>query len=338
MKNRPTVISLFSGCGGLDLGFHDAGFEVVYANDIAPSVKATYEHNIGPIDIRDICDVDKTNLPECDVILAGVPCQPFSNAGNRGSMQDKRGILFQEVIKIVNLKRPKVVLFENVRGFLSSKDDNGISMPERIKLDLKKHGYTLHYQLLNAADYEVPQNRYRVIMVGIRDDLNKTFPFPEPIGNKDKLTVRGVIEKKKPKNEKQEVWNLSPQSIAIAEHIPEGGSWKNVPYDKLPPRLQKIRDNIKKYRSPNFYRRFSSDEIMGTITAASTPENSGIIHPLELRRYSVREIARFQSFPDSFKFIGESVSQKYKMIGNAVPVKLAFHIARKIKEEVFVEI
>jgi DNA (cytosine-5)-methyltransferase 1 len=338
VKNRPTVISLFSGCGGLDLGFHDAGFEVVYANDIAPSVKATYEHNIGPIDIRDICDVDKTNLPECDVILAGVPCQPFSNAGNRGSMQDKRGILFQEVIKIVNLKRPKVVLFENVRGFLSSKDDNGISMPERIKLDLKKHGYTLHYQLLNAADYEVPQNRYRVIMVGIRDDLNKTFPFPEPIGNKDKLTVRGVIEKKKPKNEKQEVWNLSPQSIAIAEHIPEGGSWKNVPYDKLPPRLQKIRDNIKKYRSPNFYRRFSSDEIMGTITAASTPENSGIIHPLELRRYSVREIARFQSFPDSFKFIGESVSQKYKMIGNAVPVKLAFHIARKIKEEVFVEI
>lgn len=337
MKNEPKVISLFSGCGGLDLGFHDAGFEVVYANDIASSVKATYEHNIGSIDIQDICDVDKTSLPDCDVILAGVPCQPFSNAGNRGSMQDKRGVLFQEVIKIVDIKKPKVVLFENVRGFLSSKDDNGISMPERIKVELKKYGYTLHYKLLNASDYEVPQNRYRVIMVGIRDDLNKFFSFPEPICNKGTLTVKGVIEKKMPRDEKQEVWNLSPQSIEIAKHIPEGGSWKNVPYENLPPRLKKIRDNIKKYRSPNFYRRFSRNEIMGTITAASTPENSGIIHPLELRRYSVREIARFQSFPDTFKFIGESVSQKYKMIGNAVPVKLAFHVAKKIKKEVFDE-
>jgi DNA (cytosine-5)-methyltransferase 1 len=337
VKNKPKVISLFSGCGGLDLGFHDAGFEVVYANDIASSVKLTYEHNLGPIDIRDICDVDKTLLPDCDVILAGVPCQPFSNAGNRGSMKDERGILFREVIEIVDLKRPKVVLFENVRGFLSSKDDQGITMPERIKSELKLHGYTLHYELLNASDYDVPQNRFRVIMIGIRDDLNKSFTFPEPLSNKDRLTVRNVIEKNKPDNEKEEVWKLSPQSIEIAQHIPEGGSWKNVPYDKLPPRLKKIRDNIKKYRSPNFYRRFSRDEIMGTITAASTPENSGIIHPLELRRYSVREIARFQSFPDHFKFIGNSISQKYKMIGNAVPVKLAFHIGKNIKELIFDE-
>lgn len=337
MISKPKVISLFSGCGGLDLGFHDAGFDIVYANDISPSVKETYEHNIGPIDIKDICDVDKQQLPECDIILAGVPCQPFSNAGNRGSMQDKRGVLFQKVIKIVDLKRPKVVLFENVRGFLSSKDDNGISMPERIKAELKEHGYTLYYKLLNASDYEVPQNRYRVIMVGVRDDLNKSFSFPEPFSDKQSLTVRSVIEKEKPQNEEQEIWKLSPQSIEIAKHIPEGGSWKNVSYEKLPPRLKKIRDNIKKYHSPNFYRRFSRDEIMGTITAASTPENSGIIHPLELRRYSVREIARFQSFPDSFKFIGESVSQKYKMIGNAVPVKLAFYIAKKIKIGIFDE-
>lgn len=335
MTKKPKVISLFSGCGGLDLGFHEAGFDIVYANDIAESVKQTYEYNLGKIDIRDICEVNKAELPDCDIVLAGVPCQPFSNAGNRGSMQDKRGVLFQEVVKIVDLKRPKVVLFENVRGFLSSKDDNGVPMPERIEAELKEYGYTLYYKLLNAADFEVPQNRYRVIMVGIREDLKKTFIFPEPFTSKEHLTVRGVIEKPKPLDEEEEVWKLSPQSIEIAKHIPEGGSWKNVPYEMLPPRLKKIRDNIKKYRSPNFYRRFSRDEIMGTITAASTPENSGIIHPLELRRYSVREIARFQSFPDNFKFIGGSVAHKYKMIGNAVPVKLAYHVAKKIKKDIF---
>ena len=337
MKTKPKVISLFSGCGGLDFGFHNAGFNIVYANDIAESVKKTYKHNLGSIDIRDICEVNKSELPECDIILAGVPCQPFSNAGNRGSMRDKRGVLFQEVIKIMDLKRPKVVLFENVRGFLSSKDDNGVPMPQRIEKELKKHGYNLFYKLLNASDYEVPQNRYRVIMVGVRNDINKIFSFPEPFTDKKKLIIGKVIGKSKPIDEEEEIWNLSPQSIDIAKYIPEGGSWKNVPYEKLPPRLKKIRDNIKKYRSPNFYRRFSRDEIMGTITASSTPENSGILHPLELRRYSVREIARFQSFPDSFKFIGCSIANKYKMIGNAVPVNLAYHIAKKIKEDIFDE-
>lgn len=332
---KPKAISLFSGCGGLDLGFHQAGFEIVYANDIAESVRETYEFNLGQIEIKDICNVDKLLLPECDIVLAGIPCQTFSNAGNRGSMSDKRGQLFQEVIKIVDLKRPRVVLFENVRGFLSSKDDNGILMPKRIELELKNHGYNLYFKLINASDFEVPQNRYRVILVGVRADLNKTFDFPIPVLDKTKLTVGNVINRPKPIDDIEEVWGLSPQSIEIARNIPEGGSWKNVPYEFLPDRLKRIRDEIKKYRSPNFYRRFSQKEIMGTITAASTPENSGIIHPLELRRYSVREIARFQSFPDEFKFIGSSVSQKYKMIGNAVPVKLAFHIATKIKKDIF---
>ena len=232
-------------------------------------------------------------------------------------------------------KKPKVVLFENVRGFLSSKDDQGIPMPQRIESELKQHGYKLFYKLLNASDYNVPQNRYRVIMVGVRDDLKKSFEFPEPIAGKSLLTVGSVLSQPAVKGEDVEVWGLSPQSLSIAKHIPEGGSWKNVPYEHLPPRLKKIRDNLKKYRSPNFYRRFSREEIMGTITAAATPENSGIIHPLEDRRYSVREIARFQSFPDDFKFVGATTSQKYKMIGNAVPVNLANQIALKIKKDLF---
>ena len=332
---KPRVVSLFSGCGGLDLGFHKAGFEIVFANDIQNPVKETYEKNLGSIFIGDIYDIDKKSLPDCEVVLAGVPCQPFSNAGNRGSMKDKRGTLFQQVLEIVDNKRPDIVIFENVRGFTSAKDDFGIKMPERIKADLKRHRYNLEYRLLNAADYQVPQNRYRVILVGVREDLGKTFEFPNPIKLTAKSTVGAIISKPYPKSEEQELWALSPQIKALSKHIPEGGSWKAIPYDILPLRLKKIRDQMKKYRSPNFYRKFSREEIMGTITAAATPENSGILHPLELRRYSVREIARFQSFPDTFKFVGTSTANKYKMIGNAVPVKLAYHIAMKIKKDFY---
>ncbi len=169
---KPRMISLFSGCGGLDAGFHAAGYEIVFANDIEKSVEETYRYNLGDITIGDIADIDKESLPECDIITAGIPCQPFSSAGNRGSTNDGRGNLFKQVMDAVDAKRPTVVLFENVRGFLSSKDNSGISMPERIRYELKQHNYNLYYKLLNASDYEVPQNRYRVILVGIREDLD----------------------------------------------------------------------------------------------------------------------------------------------------------------------
>lgn len=334
-NKKPTVMALFAGCGGLDLGFTQAGFEIVYANDIDKAVKETYEANLGPIEIADIRFVDKNKLPYADVIVAGIPCQPFSNAGNRGSMNDIRGNMFSEVIEILKIKKPKIVLFENVRGFLSAKDDRGITMPDRVKADLKKNGYNFYYKLLNSSDYEVPQNRNRVVMIGVRKDIDKGFEFPSPISNKKSLTVGHVIGKSLPKGEKHEVWDLSPQSDKIISFIPEGGSWKNVPKKHLPERLLKIRNDMQKYRSPNFYRRFSRDEIVGTITAAATPENSGILHPLEDRRYSVREIARFQSFPDTFKFVGLSTRAKYKMIGNAVPVNLGKHIAIALKKQYF---
>ena len=333
---KPKVIGLFSGCGGLDLGFHNAGFDIVYANDIDPAVKETYEKNIGPIEIKDFCKVDKNALPDADIVLAGIPCQPFSNAGNRQSMKDLRGNLFKEVLDLLEIKQPKIVIFENVRGFLSSKDDNGVFMPDRMAIELQNHGYNLHLKLLNASDYGVPQNRHRVFMVGIRSDLDEGFSFPTPLLDKSKLTVGSVINKEFPQNEEQEVWKLSPQSQNLVKFIPEGGSWKNVPTSELPERLKKIRNDMKKYRSPNFYRRFAQQEIMGTVTAAATPENSGILHPLENRRYSVREIARFQSFLDDFKFVGASTSQKYRMIGNAVPVNLAFHMANSIHNQYFV--
>ncbi len=336
LKNQPRVVSLFSGCGGLDLGFHQAGFNIVFANDIEKSVADTYRFNLGEILIKDINDVClDTEIPnEIDVVLAGIPCQPFSNAGNRKSMGDERGNLFSSVMNIVDQKKPKAVLFENVRGFISSKDDMGIPMPKRIENELAVHGYKTYWKLLKASDFEVPQNRFRVIIIGLRADVTTEFLFPEPIYSDD-LSVKTVIENSKLVDEEFEVWPLSPQAKKLSSYIPPGGSWKCVPDEVLPDRLKRIRKEIKKYRSPNFYRKFNLDEVMGTVTSAATPENSGILHPLENRRYSVREIARFQSFPDSFKFVGSSIPSKYKMIGNAVPPRLAYHIAKSLKKQVF---
>jgi DNA (cytosine-5)-methyltransferase 1 len=334
----PKVIGLFSGCGGLDYGFKNAGFEIVYSNDIEKSVKETYEFNLNhKINIEDIRLVDKKTIPQADVIIAGIPCQPFSNAGKRESTKTSDGNLFLQVLEIIatQKKKPSVVIFENVRGFLSSKDCDGVAMVERFKDEMLELGYQTNYRLLNAADYGVPSNRYRVFIVCILDKLNIKFEFPESEIMKNPITVGDVISKPLPKNEIQEVWDLPPSTMKIIHYIKEGGSWKDIPYNELSNAHKKIRDDMKKYHSPNFYRRFGRNEVMGTITAASTPENSGILHPLENRRYSVREIARFQSFPDDFKFIQASVAKKYKMIGNAVPPILAELIATEIKKQIF---
>ena len=197
-------------------------------------------------------------------------------------------------------------------------------------------GYNVVYKLLNASDYGVPQNRQRVFFVGVRKDLGITFVFPKKQSHKN-LTLRNILDI--PEGLPNQVdWVLSPQALEMIEYIPEGGSWKNVPYEHLAPRFQRIRNDMKKYRSPNFYRRFSRNEINGTITASAQPENCGIIHPTENRRYTIREIARIQSFPDDFVFIDNSpknITAMYKVIGNAVPVTLAQNIATAIMEQVF---
>ena len=336
-RKSPKVISLFSGCGGLDFGFQKAGYDIVYANDIWSSVKKTYEYNLKhEIIIDDITKVNKTNIPQGEVILAGIPCQPFSNAGKRKSTKDKDGNLFLQVIDVVKnqKKKPKVVVFENVRGFLSSKDENGKPLTDRFSEEMEGLGYITKFELINAANFGVPSNRFRIFIVCYLKSMKKEFFFPKPLGI-ETPTVGDIISMKLPKDENQEVWDLPPSSKKIVKFIKEGGSWKDVPYDELAPRHQRIRDNMKKYRSPNFYRRFSRKEIMGTITATSSPENSGILHPLEDRRYSVREIARFQSYPDTFKFVDASIQNKYKMIGNSVPPMLSMHIAKSILTSIF---
>lgn len=338
-KTTPKLVSLFSGCGGMDKGFENAGFKRVWANDFDADAQAVFKLNLGDIDGRDITEVPVEDIPDCEILTAGFPCQPFSNAGNRKGVYDARGELYLECLRIIESKKPKVVLFENVKGLLSSKHQSGKKLIDVIKDDLEKIGYKVTYKVVNASDYGVPQNRERMILVGFRDDIGKTFVFPPIQEDKTGLTLRHVLEI--PKNvPNQTFWPYSPQAQNMIEQIPEGGSWKNIPYENLSPRFKRIRDDMKRYHAPNFYRRFSRDEINGTITASAQPENCGITHPTENRRYTIREIARIQTFPDDFIFIDDTLKDivaMYKVIGNAVPCHLAEVIGTAIYDQVFME-
>lgn len=335
-QHSPKLVSLFSGAGGMDVGFRQAGYRIVFANDFDKDAQRIHELNLGPIDPRDIREIKESEIPNCDILTAGFPCQPFSNAGLRKGVDDPRGTLYLECLRIIKEKQPKVIVFENVKGLMSSKDHQGNKLIFTLKNDLENLGFDVSYKVVNASDYQVPEKRERLLIIGIQKCLGVHFQFPTAMP-KDNLALKYIldIDDSIPN---QVDWKFSPQALKLVQMIPEGGSWKDVPYESLPPRLQRIRDNMKQYHAPNFYRRWSRNEICGTITASAQPENCGIIHPTENRRFNIREIARIQTFPDDFLFINETqkdISAMYKVIGNAVPCHLAYVIATAIKEQVF---
>jgi len=187
---KPKMVSLFSGCGGLDLGFEKAGFDIIWANDFDADAQAVYRLNLGEIDGRNILTVGEDEIPDCDILTAGFPCQPFSNAGSRKGVHDSRGMLYKECLRMISAKMPKVVVFENVKGLLSTKYIDGRNLADVIVEDLSimnDVGYDVVHQLINASDYDVPQNRQRVLFVGVRKDLGITFSFP-PKQAKEHLT------------------------------------------------------------------------------------------------------------------------------------------------------
>lgn len=388
------IVSLFSGCGGLDLGF-TGGFtfqgrnyerlntNIVFANDF--DIDATTCYNSNPLLtnegeeclLEDIRNINAEAIPNFDILIAGFPCQPFSNAGNRKGVNDAngRGTLFEECERIIEAKiaighRPKAFVFENVRGILSSKMPDGVTtVPEEIKQRMQRLGYNISMKLVCSSDYGVPQQRYRVFIIGIDNELGigcfnfdllnevvNEYNIPsKSFGNVEDLLL-GVILQGVENLHDNVVWEYSASTQRTVdliggcqhgleafqyfrngykiENLPsvvfEGRSWKNIPYDLLTPRFKKIADDPKRYHAPKFFRRFAFGEINGTITASAQPENCGITHPVENRRYSVRECARIQSFPDDYIFEAIPLQARYKVIGNAVPPVLAWVIAKSL--------
>lgn len=327
-----THVSLFSGCGGFDLGFHQAGFKTVFANDINSDACQTYRNNIGEIFDHDVREIGIPKIDKRpDVLTAGFPCQPFSNAGSRKGLEDDRGTLYQTALAFVRDLKPRSVVFENVRGLLSFKNGDKLLIQE-ICEELDALGYNVVFSLIDASRHNVPQKRLRVFIVGVeKSESSGLFSFPRPVDRQDLSLKHTILDLKNGVPNQRELMQLNPQAILIGSMVPEGGSWKNIPYEKLPDRLKKVSDNMERYRWPNFYRRFHRDEIAGTITAAFKPENAGVWHPTKMRIFSVREIARIQTFPDWFKFAGRTIKSKYQQIGNAVPPRLAYEVAKQIK-------
>lgn len=300
-KNKFTVVSLFSGAGGLDLGFKQAGFELVWANDIDSDCVATYKKNIGDeIVYGDASEIEESEIPDCDVVIGGFPCQGFSVANTKRSVLDERNTLYLQYVRILRAKKPKVFLAENVKGILSLGKGAVI---DAIVEDFSEAGYNVTYKLLNAADYGVPQTRERVIIVGVRKDLNCDYKFPEPSHNKD-----GDNGKKPWVTVKEALENIPDPDGPDADSVP------NNEYSKY-----KIVFNGYLGKRPVY-----ADQPAPTVTARGDRKGGVVIlpHYNHQRRMSVRELASIQGFPLDFKFIG-SRTDCYRQIGNAVPPPLA---------------
>jgi DNA (cytosine-5)-methyltransferase 1 len=307
------VVSLFSGAGGLDLGLIQAGHEVVWANDIDPDAVETYRRNIGKHIVGGpIESIASDDIPDCDVVVGGFPCQGFSQANMLRFEKDERNKLYLEFIRVLRDKQPSYFLAENVRGILSLAEGKAI---KKIEHDFEQCGYRVSKQLFNVADFGVPQNRWRVIIAGTRKDLpeNRAFEFPEGThGSASKILSRGS----KP-------WVAIGKALA---KIPDPDGEHTLPnhiYSKY------------KVTNRNFtgHRTTDPDKPSPTILARGNGGGGvcAIQHPRNHRRMSIRESATIQTFPLKFEFIG-AMNSCYRQVGNAVPVLFARRLGEKLAE------
>ncbi len=316
-KSKYSTIELFAGAGGTALGFENAGLDHVLLVENDKNAVATLKTNRPSWNVlnQDVREVDFSKY-KADVIEAGFPCQSFSYAGKKMGFEDIRGTLFFEFARSIKQVKPKIIVGENVKGLL--RHENGTTLETIINI-LKELGYRVAYKVLRAQYFDVPQKRERLIIIGVRNDLNYPIIFP-----KENTYIVGLRDALKdcPSSDGQEY----PQKKKdILDLIPPGGYWRD-----LPEKLQK------EYMGKSYYmgggktgmaRRLSWDEPSLTLTCSPAQKQTERCHPKETRPLNVREYARIQTFPDHWYFEG-STAARYKQIGNAVPVNLGFHIGR----------
>jgi len=323
------IISLFSGCGGLDLGFEKAGFRTAWANEFDKNICETFRHNFphAALDIRSIADIPSCDMPDgVDGIIGGPPCQSWSEAGARRGIQDARGRLFFEYIRVLADKRPKFFLAENVAGILFERHAEAFGAILEKFDDL---GYRVSYQLLNAKDYGVPQDRKRVIIVGYHESLGKAFAFPEKINKGRDLAdaIGDIQDGAAPAIDKNKT---NGDALSLANHEYMTGGWSSIFMS---------RNRVRGWDEPSFTIQAGGRHApihpsapkmhkIGKDLHAFAPGEEGAY-----RRLTVRECARIQTFPDDFRFIYSYVADGYKMIGNAVPPEFARVIAGAIYQD-----
>lgn len=309
----PSVCSLFSGIGGIDLGFIQAGFDIVWANEMDAAACRTYRHNFPNTNLieGDIKRIATSDIPDCDVLTAGFPCQPFSIAGLQKGFKDRDGNLFFEITRIIDAKRPKVVFLENVPNLMEHDDGKTFLV---IFNGLAQFGYTVYYKVLASNDYgNLPQIRKRIYIVAIREDIsNRLYQYPEPI----ELTLKS-----------SDIINRSVKQHDIYYYT-EGKM-----YDRL---AAHMKDRKAIYRITDTEVRWTKNQMCPTLTA-NMGTHKDRVHVVwddyGIRKMTLRECLDFQGFPKEFYFPNTiTIDDAYKQIGNTVSVPVIARLATKIKE------
>lgn len=350
-QNRD-VISLFSGAMGLDIGLEQAGLHVVAGQDFDPSCVATMDANgqnvlggdIRNIEPQQLLDLCRLSPGEPFLICGGPPCQPFSTAGKRLGINDPRGSLFMDFIRMIDFIRPRFFIMENVKGIvsaplkqvpLSQRDKGDPEQKLGIVLDVilsefRKLGYKTVYGILDAVNYGVPQFRERFVLIGSRDNENIFLPIPTHFQMHQEEAYRWRTLKDAIydlEHDCGEYASFSDDRLKFLKLVPEGGNWRSLPPELIPQAMGGA------YESGGgkvgFYRRLSFHQPSPTLVTSPVQKATMMCHPTQDRPLSLREYARIQQFPDHWAFMGTTAS-KYRQIGNAVPVGLAVALGKSI--------
>lgn len=302
-----SVVSLFSGAGGLDMGFENKGFKIIWANDIDLDACETHRAwSKAKVVCGDISKIGFENIPKSDIVLGGFPCQGFSLAGPR-KIDDKRNSLYRYFVKLLELNRPFAFVAENVKGILTLGEGEIITA---ILEDFSEKGYDVYPCLVNAANYGVPQDRWRVLMIGFRKDLCiKSFEFPEPFNYIVSLQ-KSLKDIHNP--DAHDICNASYSSRFMSRNRKR--NWNEVSYT-IPAMAKQVPLHPS---SPDM------EKVSADVWVFGQKGNT--------RRFSWQECAAIQTFPKNMHFSG-NLTSKYKQIGNAVPVKLAEVVASTVKEK-----
>lgn len=355
------AISFFTGAGGLDMGLHKAGFNVKLAVELEKVYCETLRLNFPNLNVKqgDINDYTKEKVlteagikdtEEIDIIVGGSPCQSFSTAGKRQAFEDERGKAMLKFANLVNDIKPKAFLLENVKGLLSASlkhrpiSERGTNFPPLTEEELPGSAleyllsiitnYNIKYKVLNAADFGVPQKRERVFIVGIRSDIKNEFFFPEPthsekdINKKQWVTVKDIFTKLAIDRIEHNHVNYSEERLKYMRLIPKGGgNWRNLP----PEIVEKAMGGA--YKSGGgkvgYFRRLHYNRPSPTLLTSPSQNSTNLGHPFEDRPLSIQEYLALQEFPLTYKVAG-SLNQQYTQIGNAVPIRLAEVLGKRI--------
>lgn len=356
--SNPVAVSVFSGSMGLDLGIEAAGFRLRFAADIDRAAVATarknrpdvayYDHDVRELTgdtVRELAGLEGRDI---DLLAGGPPCQSFSTAGKRLALDDAdKGPLIFEFIRLLDELRPRAFILENVKGILSASktwrelpynnngkcvDEHYGSLLREILRRLESLGYSQHHRILNAADYGVPQVRERVFFIGYRDGRTPRFPEPTHAANGGGLfrkawrtlgdALHGLEGDDSPRTQ------FSPRKLKYLRLVPPGGNWRSLPVELQMESMGRAFHALG--GRCGYWRRLSFDGPSPTILTEPQNASTSLCHPVDDRPLTVRECARVQTFPDNWEFTGSTLDQ-YRLVGNAVPIRLAAAVARVVR-------